>query len=349
MLIIFKKDHAETQLQKIVAEVQRRGCQALVVRGLFRVTINVIGNDARWSADDFKKFEGVENVVAVTRPYILPGRDFQSEDSEITVNGVTFGGTRLVVIAGPCAVESEEQTLRIALAVQRAGADVLRGGAYKPRTSVFSFQGLAEEGLRILKKASEKTGLPVVTEAMDPAGLEAVNEYADIIQIGSRNMQNFDLLRQAGKLRKPVLLKRGMSASIDEWLQAAEYIMNGGNEKVILCERGIRSFDSQHTRNVLDLAAVPVLQRLSHLPVIVDPSHATGRRELVESMALASLGAGAQGIMLDVHDEPEKALCDGAQALHPRALLDLMWKLKRIASGLGKEMSGPSAIRTQPV
>lgn len=250
--------------------------------------------------------------------------------SEIRVGGAIFGPRSLVVIAGPCAVESEEQTLRLALAAKAAGAHVLRGGAFKPRTSPYSFQGLGLEGLRILKKAREATGLPVVTEAVDSQSLEWVAEYADIVQIGARNMQNFTLLREAGRVRKPVLLKRGMSATIEEWLQAAEYLLHQGNDQVILCERGVRSFDNS-TRYLLDLSAVLAVQARSHLPIIVDPSHATGRRAMVVPMARAAIAAGASGVMVDIHDQPEQALCDGPQAISPQDLASLVPVLRRIA------------------
>lgn len=250
--------------------------------------------------------------------------------TEVRVGSAVFGPGHVVVIAGPCAVESEEQTLRLAQAAQAAGAHVLRGGAFKPRTSPYSFQGLGLEGLKILKKARELTGLPVVTEAVDTASLEMVAEYADIVQIGARNMQNFALLQEAGRVRRPVLLKRGMSATIEEWLQAAEYLLHHGNEQVILCERGIRSFDNS-TRYLLDLSAVTAVQLRSHLPIIVDPSHATGRRHMVVPMARAAVAAGANGVMVDIHDQPQHALCDGPQAISPEALATLVPELKVIA------------------
>ena len=246
----------------------------------------------------------------------------------------SFGPRNLVIIAGPCAVESEEQTLRIARRVKEAGADVLRGGAFKPRTSPYSFQGLGLEGLRILRRASEETGLPTITEAVDLASLALVAEYADIVQIGARNMQNFSLLQQAGKLKKPVMLKRGPSATIDEWLQAAEYLLHEGNDQVILCERGIRSFDSQ-TRNMLDLSAVASVQLLSHLPVVVDPSHGTGKKQLVAPMAQAAVAAGANAVMIDVHDRPREALCDGAQAISPEEFAALVPVLRQIRAAVG--------------
>ncbi len=259
----------------------------------------------------------------------LVGRKSPNHKTEIRVGDVVIGGNSFVVIAGPCAVESEEQTIRIAHAVKAAGGQILRGGAFKPRTSPYSFQGLGLEGLKILKKAREATGLPLITEALDIKSLEVVYEYTDIIQIGARNMQNYALLQEVGQLRKPVLLKRAMSGTLDEWLMAAEYILERGNSEVILCERGIRSFDS-HTRNMLDLTAVPILKNLSHLPVVVDPSHGTGRRELVAPLSRASLVVGASGIMVDVHDRPQEALCDGPQALLPQDFSDLVVSLRAL-------------------
>lgn len=339
MLIVFKKDHTHPQLEKVRQEVIKSGCKPHVLSGLYKVTINVLGDDSKLRPEDFKKFEGVEDVIMVGRPFKLVGRDFHPKNTEINVKGVAIGSDRFVVIAGPCAVESEEQTLRIAKAVKKAGADILRGGAFKPRSSLYSFQGLALEGLKILKRVGEKVGLPIITEAVDQSSLALVNDYADIIQIGTRNMQNFQLLHAVGQLKKPVMIKRGMSATIDEWLQAAEYIMNGGNDKIILCERGIRSFDSQYTRNVVDFSAIPVVQKLSHLPVFVDPSHGTGRPDIVKPMTLASLAIGANGVMIDVHDAPEQALCDGAQAIHPYELSEIMNQLKKLARPPGRGLA----------
>lgn len=339
MLIIFKKEHTHVQVEKVKHEVLKSGCKPHVLSGLYKVTINVLGDDSKLRPEDFKKFEGVEDVVQVGRPFKLVGRDFHPRDTQINVKGAVIGSDQFVIVAGPCAVESEEQTLRIAKAVKKAGAHILRGGAFKPRSSFYSFQGLALEGLQILKRVSEKVGLPIITEAVDQGSLALVNDYADIIQIGTRNMQNFQLLRAVGKLKKPVMVKRGMSATIDEWLQAAEYIMNGGNDKIILCERGIRSFDSQYTRNVVDLGAVPVVRKMSHLPVFIDPSHGMGRKDTIMPMTLASLAIGANGVMIDVHDEPEKALCDGAQAISPNELVHIIDRLKKLAKPLGRVLN----------
>lgn len=319
MLIVMKPVHTEAQLKEVEKRVQDHGCEAVRLKGTFRETINVLGDDTKIDPKLFQQLEGVLEVIRVSAPFRLASRDFQKEDTEIRVKNVVYGPGRFVIMGGPCAVESEEQTMRIARAVRTAGASVLRGGAFKPRTSPYSFHGMAEEGLRILKAASEETGMPVITEALDSRSLELVYKYADIIQIGTRNMSNFSLLREASRLDKPVMIKRGMSATIDEWLLAAEYVLAGGNRQVMLCERGIRSFDARYTRNVIDLGAIPVVRALSHLPVVVDPSHGSGRKENVAPMALASLAVGAHSILVDVHDASAQALCDGPQALTPDA------------------------------
>ena len=333
MLIIMKKDHAPEEEQAVVAKIHALGLKAHILPGQNCVAIGITGNEKRLSQDMFLSLPGVGEAIAVTKPYKLAGREFRQEPSEITVGPVTFGPGRFVVMAGPCAVESEEQTLRIAQKVKAIGAHVLRGGAYKPRSSPYSFHGLGVEGLKILAKAREATGLPVITEALDVAGLEHVARYADIIQIGTRNMQNFVLLQEAGRTKKPVMLKRGFSATIDEWLMAAEYILDQGNPNVLLCERGLRSYDP-HTRNLLDICAVPVAQRLSHLPVVIDPSHATGRKDLIIPVSRASLAIGANAIIVDVHDRPHEALVDGPQALLPEDLAAMMASLKAIAAAM---------------
>jgi 3-deoxy-7-phosphoheptulonate synthase len=330
MLIVMKADHRPEQVEAVVQQIKSLGLRAHVIPGDHSVAVGVTGNAEPLDPQQFSGLDGVKEAIPVTKSYKLASQDFHAGKTSIKVGDAVFGPGSCVVIAGPCAVESEEQTLRIAMAVKAAGAQVLRGGAFKPRTSPYSFQGLGLEGLRILKKARELTGLPVVTEAVDIASLALVAEYADIIQLGARNMQNFTLLQEAGKLRKPVMLKRGMSATIDEWLQAAEYILHHGNSEIILCERGIRSFDSQ-TRNMLDLGAVAVLGLQSHLPVIVDPSHGTGRRPMVAPMARAAIAAGASGIMVDVHDRPKEALCDGPQAISPEEFRKLVPTLHAIA------------------
>lgn len=337
MLILMKAGHTPEQLEKVCDRIKAMGFVPHVIPGELNVAIGVTGNSGALDPIHFRPLAGVAEAIPVTRPYKLAGRQFSPKDSEVKVGDVVFGPGRFVVIAGPCAVESEDQTLRIARAVKAAGAHVLRGGAFKPRSSPYSFQGLGAEGLRILALARQETGLPVVTEALDPASLEAAAEVADIIQIGARNMQNFSLLGEAGRLRKPILLKRGMSATLTEWLMAAEYILDGGNPNVILCERGVRSFDP-YTRNLLDLSAVPAIRDLSHLPIVVDPSHATGRRSTIEPMAVAALAAGASSVMVEVHDRPEEALCDGPQALLPAEFERLIGKLRRVAGALDMEM-----------
>jgi 3-deoxy-7-phosphoheptulonate synthase len=334
MLIIMKADHKKKDVETVVSRIEALGFKAHIIPGEHSVAIGVTGNTGPVDGEPFAILEGVQEAIPVTKPYKLAGRDFKPAKTEVKVGKVTFGPGRFVVIGGPCAVESEEQTLRIAHAVAKGGARVLRGGAFKPRSSPYSFQGLGLAGLKILAKAREQTGLPIITEAVDSESLKMVNEWADIIQIGARNMQNFTLLAEVGKLRKPVLLKRGMSATIDEWLMAAEYILGEGNDQLILAERGVRSFDS-HTRNMLDLSAIPVIQSLSHLPVLVDPSHGTGKRHMVVPMSRGALAAGANAIMVDVHDQPEKALCDGPQAIHPKDFAEMVKSLTALASALG--------------
>ncbi len=335
MLIVMKSDHTEQQLKEVEHQIESYGCEPIKLRGTFRVTINVLGDDTHIDPKRLQQLDGVHEVIRITSPFRLASRDFKKEDTIVRVRGVEYGPGRFVVMGGPCAVESEEQTMRIARAVRKAGGTVLRGGAYKPRTSPYAFHGLAEDGLKILAAASEETGLPVITEALDLKSLEMVYRYGDIIQIGTRNMQNFSLLREVGKLDKPVMIKRGMSATIDEWLLAAEYVLAGGNHQVMLCERGIRSFDARYTRNVIDLGAIPVVKALSHLPVVVDPSHGSGRRENVAPMALASLAVGAHSILVDVHDEACKALCDGPQAMDPEDFATLVEDCEKVAAAMG--------------
>ncbi|MCM2280061.1 MAG: 3-deoxy-7-phosphoheptulonate synthase [Oligoflexia bacterium] len=341
MLIIFKSDITPEQLENVRERVLAEGCEAHVVRGVYRVTINVLGDDSKLDPEELKSYEGVTEVISVMNPYQLVSRDFHKQDTEIKVKDVIFGPGRFVVMAGPCAVENEEQTMRIARAVRKAGANVLRGGAYKPRSSPYNFQGMGEEGLKILKRASVETGMPIITEALDSRSLEQVYKYGDIIQIGTRNMQNFSLLKEVGRLDKPVMLKRGMSSTIDEWLMAAEYVMAGGNTRILLCERGIRSFDARHTRNVVDLSAVPVVKALSHLPVVIDPSHGTGRRDSILPMSLASVAVGAHAVMIDVHDDAQHALCDGAQAITPVDFEKIMEDIRKVARALDKTVEVP--------
>ncbi len=339
MIIIMKSSHTDDQLHDVTERVKTLGAAPHMIHGETHITISVIGETKHLTPESFAGLEGIERVVRISKPYKLAAKAARPEGSRIRVGELDIGRGGFLVMAGPCSVESEEQTLRIARAVKAAGANVLRGGAFKPRSSPYAFQGLGDEGLRILAKAREETGLPVISEALDMQGLELVAQYADIIQIGARNMQNFPLLKALGKLNKPILLKRGMSATIEEWLMSAEYILAGGNDKVMLCERGIRSFDVQHSRNTLDLNAVPILKSLTHLPIIVDPSHGTGFRHLVSPMALAGMAAGADGIIVEVHDRPEEALSDGPQALLPSDFSELMGKVARMAPVLGVEVA----------
>ena len=283
-----------------------------------------------------ESIDGVERVIPIFAPYKLASREFRKEDTVIRVGDLSIGGKQLQIMAGPCAVESREQLLEIATLVRDSGVRILRGGAYKPRTSPYAFHGLEEKGLEYLAEAREKTGLYIVTEVMDPRKVELVAQYADILQIGARNMQNFPLLMEVAKYNKPVLLKRGLSATIEEWIMAAEYIMSQGNHQVILCERGIRSFESIYTRNLLDLSVVPILKELTHLPVIVDPSHGTGKWRLVAPMARAAIAAGADGLMIEVHHHPEEAVCDGPQCLKPRVFKELLKEVEKIASVMGR-------------
>jgi 3-deoxy-7-phosphoheptulonate synthase len=304
-----------------------------------------VGNDGRVNADRLESLAGVHEIIHVSQPYKQVSREWRAEPTVIRLaNGTEIGGGQVVVMAGPCSVESGEQILGIAEQLRVAGATVLRGGAFKPRSSPYSFQGLGVEGLRLLARAREETGMAIVTEAIDPEGVDAVAEYADIIQIGARNMQNYSLLRRAGRARKPVLLKRGMAATVKELLLSAEYILAEGNPEVILCERGVRGFDT-HTRNLLDLTAIPVVQALSHLPIIADPSHGTGLRAKVIPMARAAVAAGADGLMIEVHPDPERALSDGAQSLFPDQFGELMTQIEVIAQAIGRELA-PALTRT---
>ena len=339
MLILMSSDHTKKQLADVLARVKKLKLKPHVIPGRQSVAIGITGNRGALDPHLFDTLPGVMEAVRVTRPYKLAGRDFKHGDTVVTVGKARIGGPGLVVIAGPCAVESEEQLLRIAHAVKKAGAHMLRGGAYKPRTSPYAFQGLGKKGLKMLAKARKETGLPVVTEVLDQRSLGDVAEYADVLQVGARNMQNFALLKELGKLRKPVMLKRGLSATLDEWLMSAEYLLSEGNAQLFLCERGIRAF-SDHARNTLDLNVVPAVKELSHLPIIVDPSHATGVRSRVAPMARAAVAAGAHGLMIEVHDRPDQALCDGPQAMSPEAFAALMRELEAIASVLERKEPG---------
>lgn len=317
MLIVMDQKATREEIDKVTSLIEARGYTARPMPGGERVAIGILNNEGPVDAGLFLALPGVKECIPVTRPYKLVSREFQPEDTLVRVGDVAVGEGRFTIMAGPCAVESEEQALTIARHVQKSGAKVFRGGAFKPRTSPYSFQGLGEKGLKILGRVREATGMPVVTEVMDLENFDLVEEYADLLQIGTRNMQNFSLLRRAGRSKRPVLLKRGMAATIDEWLMAAEYILEGGNTQVILCERGVRTF-VDHSRNTLDLSAIPVVRRESHLPVIVDPSHAAGRRDQVIPLSRAAVAVEAHGLIVEVHHRPEEALSDGAQSLYPQ-------------------------------
>lgn len=334
MLIVMNHTAAQADIDRVIATIGEMGYTAAPIPGSQRTAIGVLGNKGYVDDTTIRDLPGVQQTIHVSKPYKLVSRDFHPDDTVVDVAGVKIGeGRRPVVVAGPCAVESEEQIMKTARFVKQAGADLLRGGAFKPRTGPHTFQGMREEGLKLLAKAREATGLPIVTEVMSPDNVGLVAEYADLLQVGARNMQNFDLLRELGRIRTPVLLKRGMSATIEEFLAAAEYILAEGNEQVILCERGIRTFETA-TRNTLDLAMVPLVKELTHLPVMVDPSHATGKRSLVPPMSRAALVAGAHGVLVEVHPEPEKALSDGPQSLTFAGFETLMADMVRLRTYL---------------
>ena len=314
MLIVMKADATDGQVQAVVRVIEDLGYRAHPMPGASRTAIGITGNPGAVDPSHFENLPGVSEAVRVSKPYKLVTLDLHPDKTVVQVGDASIGGEELAIIAGPCAIESREQAFVVAEAVRRSGAKFFRGGAFKPRTSPYAFQGLGEDGLKILEEIRETYGLKIVTEALDEAGVDLVERYADIIQIGARSMQNFTLLRRVGKSRLPVLLKRGLSATLDEWLLAAEYIMSEGNYQIVLCERGIRTF-AQHTRNTLDLSAVPAVRRISHLPVIVDPSHGTGKNYMVTPLARAGVAVGADGLIIEVHDQPDHALCDGAQAL----------------------------------
>ena len=339
MLIVMKNNASAEQIHAVVGVVKDMGYDATPIPGGQRTAIGIIGNDGGISSDRLAGLEGVLELIPVTQPYKQVSREWQDEDTVISLpNGTKIGGLDLVLMAGPCSVENEREILDIAHRVKDVGATVLRGGAFKPRSSPYSFQGLGLQGLEFLARAREETGLAVVTEALDPDGVDLVVQYADIVQIGARNMQNYALLRRAGRAGKPVLLKRGMSATIDELLLAAEYILAEGNPDVILCERGIRSFDT-HTRNLFDLAAIPIVKSLSHLPIIADPSHGTGIRSKVTPMGRAAVAAGADGLIVEVHHDPPRAMSDGAQSLYPDQFAKLMDEVRVIARAIGREFT----------
>ena len=338
MIIVMKSGVTEADVEEVCRRVVELGYQPHTIHGEIKTVIAAVGEE-RGQADlrILEALETVEAVMPVQQPFKLASRETKSQPSEVPVNGISIGGKRLAVMAGPCSVESRDQVLEVAEAVKAAGATILRGGAYKPRTSPYAFQGLKEQGLKYLAEAKKRTGLPVVTEVLETESVELVAEYADILQIGARNVQNFSLLKRVAEAGKPVLLKRGMSTSIQEWLLSAEYILSGGNPRVILCERGIRTFETA-TRFTLDLNAVPVVKKLSHLPVIVDPSHGTGHWDLVAPMAKGAIACGADGLIIEVHPRPEEALSDGPQSLKPAKFAQLMQELRPVALAVGREL-----------
>lgn len=337
MIIVLKPGTKQADVDRVQQMVKKRGLDTHIVEGTEMTIIGCLGDTTKVDVRLFEIDEAIDKVMHVQEPYKLANRAFHPEDSVVDVSGVKVGGKNLALIAGPCSVESYEQVLGIAKEVKASGANMLRGGAFKPRTSPYSFQGLGLEGLDILCAVKEEVGLPIVTELMSDRYLDVFNEKVDLIQIGARNMQNFDLLKELGQLDRPILLKRGLNATFEEWIMSAEYIMASGNENVILCERGIRTFES-YTRNTLDLQSVPVLHKLTHLPIIVDPSHAGGKWWLVDSMAKASVAAGADGLMIEVHNDPENALCDGAQSLKPKKYDGLLKELAKIAEAVGRSL-----------
>jgi len=337
MIVVMKSGATAEEIAQVIRRIEELGYQAHVSRGEERTIIGVIGDERPLNRSALERMAGVEKTMPVLRPFKLASRDFHPEDSVFPINGVRIGGRQVIIMAGPCSVESRSQILETAWAVKEAGATVLRGGAFKPRTSPYSFQGLGEEGLRYLAEAREETGLPVVTEVMAPEQIPLVARYADILQIGARNMQNFALLRAVGKSGHPALLKRGMMATMEELLMAAEYILAQGNPRVMLCERGIRTFET-YTRNTFDINAIPLLKQLTHLPVIADPSHGTGRWELVSAVARAAVAAGADGLLVEVHPRPEEALSDGVQSLKPARFATLVQEVRRVAEAIGREV-----------
>src|SRR5215468_10856468 len=341
MLVVMQAHATEEQVRAVCQKIESLGYRAHSMPGATRTAIGITGNQGEIEQGTLDEMPGVQEVIRVSKPYKLVSRDVKEENTVLKFPGTqaTIGGKNLAIIAGPCAIESREQAFAVAERVHRAGAQFFRGGAYKPRTSPYSFQGLAEDGLRIMAEIREQFGLKIITEAIDNESLELVEEYADVIQIGARNMQNFSLLKKAGRAKKPVMVKRGMSATLEEFLMAAEYVMSEGNYNVILCERGVRTF-ADHTRNTLDLSIVPAVQRLSHLPILVDPSHGTGKRNKVQPLSRAAVAVGADGLMVEVHHDPDKALSDGMQSLYPDQFDELMAQVRQIAPVVGKTVAG---------
>ena len=339
MIVVMKVDSGQKEIDEILKRLDERGLAGHLSKGMERTVIGVVGQTYPELRDMLELLPGVEEVIPITKPYKLSSREFQPQDTVIKVGDIAIGGGELVVIAGPCAVESEEQVLETARAVKAAGANILRGGAFKPSTSPYGFRGLGEEGLKILAQARKEIGMPIITEVLAPDDVELVARYADILQVGARNMQNFSLLDEVGKVNKPIMLKRGLSATIQEWLLSAEYILSQGNRQVLLCERGIRTFET-YTRNTMDISAIPVIEKVSHLPIIADPSHGTGKWYLVAPVALAAVAAGADGVMIEVHPSPDSALKDGAQSLTFDNFQRLMVQLVNVAASVGRKMAG---------
>jgi 3-deoxy-7-phosphoheptulonate synthase len=344
MVVVMQERATEDQIEKVVAHLVELGMDVHRSTGVSRTVLGAVGDDRQIDPRLIEMLDGVTEVLRVTEPYKLASRAFKPEGTVVSIGDVRVGGDEVIVMAGPCSAETDEQVNATAAAVKKAGAKILRGGAFKPRSSPYSFQGLGEEGLRMLKAAANQHDLKLVSEVMDISQIELIDKYADIFQLGARNMQNFTLLRELGRARKPVLLKRGISATIEEWLLSAEYILAGGNTQVILCERGIRTFES-YTRNTLDISAIPVVKKRSHLPIIADPSHGTGRRDKVAPMARAAVAAGADGLIIEVHCDPDHALSDGAQSLFPQQFDRLMAELRIIAPAIGRTICLEPVVR----
>jgi 3-deoxy-7-phosphoheptulonate synthase len=345
VIIIMKTNATEDEIDQVVQRVESYGAQPHLSRGREHTLIGIVGDVRQVNRDEFKLMSCVDRVISISRPYKLASREFSEQDTAVPLNGIQIGTDEIVIIAGPCSVESRSQILEIAHAVREAGATALRGGAFKPRTSPYAFQGLGEEGLKYLAEAREATGLAVITEVMSPDQIPLVKKYADMLQIGARNMQNYPLLHAAGESQHPILLKRGMSATTDEFLLAAEYILSHNNQKVVLCERGIRTFETA-TRNTTDINAIPVLKRQTHLPVVLDPSHSTGHWEYVNAISRAAIAAGADGLVVEVHNKPEEALSDGGQSLKPERFAELVAQVRAIAAAVGRSVCTKSIYET---
>ncbi|ADL50117.1 3-deoxy-7-phosphoheptulonate synthase [Clostridium cellulovorans] len=337
MVVVLKPQTSREQMLVLAENLKKLGVNVAITEGVTGYVLGILGDTSKIDQERVELFPEVEKVMRVQEPYKKANRKFHPNDTIVDICGRQIGGNKLAIIAGPCSVETPEQITSVANSVKNSGAGLLRGGAFKPRTSPYAFQGLEDEGLELLKVARANTGLPIVTEIMSPKYVEIFEEAVDVVQVGARNMQNFDLLKEVGKMSKPILLKRGLANTIEEWLMSAEYIMASGNENVILCERGIRTYET-YTRNTLDISAIPAIKKLSHLPIIVDPSHAAGRREMVLPLSLAAIAAGADGLIVEVHNDPANAKCDGPQSLTPEQFQDLMNRIKPIAESVGREL-----------